>query len=170
MGAGKTTVGRDLAALLGWDLLDNDALLRRETGSSLNELAARGESVLHDSESVQMREAAEREPPFVAGVAASVADRPADLKLLRGSGVVVYLRVRAETLAARLGDGQGRPWLDDDPVRWIKETLAGRDDAYAGAADVIIDVDDLTADEVARRLKPAVLAAAVSWERRHQLP
>jgi shikimate kinase len=100
-------------------------------------------------------------------VAASVAERPADLELLGESGVVVYLRARPETLAGRMGTGEGRPWLQQNPLEWITATLARRDDAYQEAADVVIDVDGLTPRTAAARLTDMLVAPASAWTLAH---
>jgi len=167
MGAGKTSVGLELADMIGWDLLDNDALLTKMTGSSLTDLAVSGEEHLHDSESAQLRAVAQRPPPFVAGVGASVADRLTDLELLDSTGVVVYLRAQPEALARRLGTGQGRPWVQQHPLEWITASFARRDDAYSGAADIVIDVDAMTSYETAGHLMDKLPAAAAAWVIQH---
>lgn len=141
MGAGKTAVGAALAEVLGWPLLDNDSELLRRTGQSVSELAGAGWDALHGSESDQLRAAASTEPPFVAGVAGSVGDRPDDLALLRRAGAVVYLRARPATLAVRVGTGEGRPWLDGDALAWLTQMLSVREPAYLAASDVVVDVD-----------------------------
>lgn len=156
MGAGKTAVGAALAEILGWPLLDNDAELTRRTGRTLTDLARAGWDALHGSEAEQLRAAADLPPPFVAGVAGSVGDRPDDLELLRRTGAVVYLRAAPRTLAERVGDGAGRPWLDGDPLAWLTGMLARRGPAYLAAADVVVDVDDLAPAEAAE-----VVAAAL---------
>ena len=79
MGSGKTAVGSALADLLGWPLIDNDHELLAHEGKALLELSEDGPDQLHRRESDQLRRAAVLAAPFVAGVAASVADRPADL-------------------------------------------------------------------------------------------
>jgi shikimate kinase len=156
MGAGKTAVGGELARRLGCDLLDNDTELLRQTGQSLTELAELGWDPLHQSESGQLRAASTLPPPFVAGVAASVGDRPDDLDLLRATGIVVYLQAGPGTLAARVGGGEGRPWLQDDPERWLAAMLERREPSYLTAADIVVAVDELdpatAADHILDRL------------------
>ena len=152
MGAGKSAVGSALSALMGWPLLDNDAELSRQTGHSLTELADLGPDPLHQFESNQLRLAAAQAPPLIAEVAASVGDRPADLAVLSRTGIVVYLRARPQTLAHRVGSGQGRPWLDKNPLGWLTDMPTRREPAYMSTADLIIDVDELKPDQVARRI------------------
>ena len=58
MGAGKTTVGRELSAQTGWPYVDNDDILRRQTGRDPAEIrATEGEDVLHLAESDAFDEA-----------------------------------------------------------------------------------------------------------------
>jgi shikimate kinase len=159
MGSGKTVVGRALEHQLGWPLLDNDLELEATEGRSLTDLAEDGPEALHRRESAQLHRAVATTAPFVAGVAASVGDRPVDLELLAETGSVVYLRATVETLVARLGRGEGRPWLDDDPASWLAATLARREPGYLSVADVVVDVDRRTPDEVARAIVERLVAS-----------
>jgi shikimate kinase len=71
---------------------------------------------------------------------------------LQACGRVVWLRARVETLAVRVGDGVGRPLLDGDPYAALRRLDAVRRPLYAEVADDIIDVDELSPDEVATRI------------------
>ena len=159
MGSGKTAVGAALAERLGWPLLDNDEELESHEGRSLTDLADDGPDALHRREAAQLRRATVRPPPFVAGVAASVGDRAADLDRLRASGSVVYLRASVPTLAARVGSGVDRPWLAGDPAAWLATTLARREPAYLAAAHVVVDVDSRTPADVAEVVVELLLAS-----------
>ena len=94
--------------------------------------------------------------PSVVSVAGGAVLRPDNRRLIAASGTVVWLRARPETLAARVGDGAGRPLLEDDPAEAMVRLNAVRSPLYAEVADLVIDVDELPAEEVARR----ILAAA----------
>ena len=141
MGAGKTEVGTLVASRLQIPWYDNDVELTAQSGRTAAELAAEG-AALHDHESSQLHRKALDPPPFAAGVAAGVADRPDDLALLRRTGWVVYLRARLETILLRVSQDPQRPWLDADPEVWLAAHLSSREPAYVGAADVVLDVDD----------------------------
>jgi shikimate kinase len=65
---------------------------------------------------------------------------------------VVWLRARPETLAARVGDGAGRPLLDGDASAALISLESVRRPYYAEVADETIDVDDLGPDEVAAQI------------------
>jgi shikimate kinase len=150
MGAGKTTTGKLVAAALGWDYLDSDAEVERATGFTVPELFARqGEAAFRDAEADALGRACASPVPVVVSVAGGAVLRPENRELLRASGRVVWLRARPETLAARVGDGTGRPLLDDDPAGALAALDAVRRPLYADVAAETIDVDDLSPEEVA---------------------
>jgi shikimate kinase len=163
MGTGKTTVGRRVAARLGVPFLDNDDLVHEATGRERDELLrAGGEGALRAAESAALGVALDRPGPLVANVAAGVVLDGRDRRRLReADALVVWLRARPETLAARTADDHeraSRPWLGDDPVAVFRTMEHDRDRWYAEVADVVIDVDDLSPDEVAARI-PALGSA-----------
>ncbi len=147
MGSGKTTVGRVVAGSLGVPYLDNDALLAQREGRTTAELAEAGGDELHGAESRLVRDLLARSDAFVAGVPASVADRPDDVALVAASdALVVYLHVPPDVLVARVQSDAAqadpasrRPWLDDDPVAFVTATYARRDPVLRAAADVVVD-------------------------------
>ena len=158
MGAGKSTVGRTLAAATGWPYLDNDELVRRACGRSAPEvLAADGEPALRAAESAALAEALRLPPPLVAGVATGVVLDPADRARLRDAdGLVVWLRARIATLADRVGAGTGRSWLQPDPEAALRRLAEVREPLLAEVADLVVDVDELTPEEVASRVVSAL--------------
>jgi shikimate kinase len=147
MGAGKTSIGRLMAARLQIPWYDNDVELTSQSGRTAAELASEG-AQLHDRESDVLHRRAVALPPFVAGVAAGVADRPEDLALLRRTGWVVYLRAQLETLLARVSQDPRRPWLDSDPAAWLEAHLGSRDASYVDAADIVLEVGDRSPGEL----------------------
>lgn len=154
MGAGKTTVGQEIAARTGWPYRDNDELVREIAGVDAPTLLDRdGEEALRRAESAALRRAVEHAGPLVAGVAGGVVDRPDDLDLLRTTdAVVVYLSTPLEVLVERVGDGAGRPFLQPDPAAALERLLEGRDPRYREVADVVVDTSTGSAAEQAERL------------------
>jgi shikimate kinase len=157
MGAGKSTVGRLVADRLGWDYLDSDAEVERATGRSVAEIfSTDGEATFRGAESAALAEALARDDPVVVSVAGGAVLDPLNRSRLAAGGRVVWLRAEPSTLAVRVGDGQGRPLLHDDPASTLARLAEVRDPLYAEIADAVVDVDHLAAEQVAEQ----VLAAA----------
>ncbi len=149
MGAGKTSVGRVLAERTGWPFLDNDTLVQRWAGVEAPQiLRDRGEQALREAEAAALMQGLETPPPAIIDVAGGVVTRPEDRKQLPESGIVVWLRARIETLAERVGTGEGRAWLRDDPEAALRSLYEGREELYRDAAALIVDVDDIGPEQV----------------------
>ena len=160
MGAGKTTVGRELAGRLGWRLLDSDAMVEASTGSTVAELfESQGEEAFRAEESRVLAEALTGDPQVVVSAAGGVVLSPANRRLLATAGAVVWLRADPATLAARVGSGAGRPLLAGDPAGTLAELDAVRRPLYGEVADVIVDVDGLAPSMVVDRVLAATAFA-----------
>lgn len=139
MGSGKSTVGRALAPVLGYEYVDNDATIATMSGLTTVELAASGGTLLHDWESTYIHALMSERRHVVAGIPASAADRDGDLQLLRESGAIIYLRCDVDTLVRRVQAGGPRPWLTDNVRQFIEATVVARDPKYLRVAHEVID-------------------------------
>jgi shikimate kinase len=152
MGAGKSTIGRAAAALLGWPYVDNDDLVRELGGAVAPSIAAaRGVDELHRLEIAALEDVLRRPGPLVAGAAGFAVTDPRAADLLRERATVVWLRARPETLRYRIGDGTGRR-DDARSGTWLAETAAERETAFAAVADCVLDVDDRSVDDLAAEI------------------
>ena len=158
MGAGKTAVGRELAAALGWPHADNDDLVAEATGASKEALLARdGVTALRAAESSALHLAATRPGPLVAGVAAGVVLDRADVAVLAGADLVVWLRASHEVLAARIdADPADRPWLTGGTLAAVRRLARAREPRFAEVADLVVDVDRRSPREVAHVIVAAL--------------
>ena len=144
MGAGKTSVGSELARRLGWDLLDSDRQVEARAKRTVPEIWRRdGEVAFRRMETLVLTEALASTTPTVVAAAGGVVLDEGNRRLLKDHGAVVWLRARVPTLVARVGSGKGRPLLDVDPAGSIALLDAARRPFYEEVADVAIDVDGL---------------------------
>jgi shikimate kinase len=150
MGAGKSTVGPILAERLGQEFVDLDAEIERVAGARIVEMFEHeGEEGFRRREREALHVQAARGAVVALGGGA-IAQQGA-IELLRETGVVVYLRGRVSTLAARLRDCSERPLLRGlskvERVARLSELLGSRESAYQSAA-VVVDIDERTPEEV----------------------
>jgi shikimate kinase len=157
MGAGKSTIGRLAANRLGWEWVDVDDEVVRETGASVADLFARGGEAHFRREESRVLEALLARPgPLVVSVGGGAVLDEGNRRAMQGAGTVVWLRARPDTLARRVGDGRGRPLLagagSDGPDEALRRLDDTRRPLYEAVADHVVDVDDLEAETVTERV------------------
>lgn len=157
MASGKTTVGRRLAEVRGWEFFDSDRQIETITGKTVAEIwRTDGEPVFRRLEARVLADAlASNAPRVIAAAGGTVLDE-SNRRLMALHHPVVWLRARPETLAARVGAAAHRPLLDEDPAGVLQRLEAVRRPLYEEVADVVIDVDDLTSEQVAACIEAAL--------------
>lgn len=153
MGAGKTTVGRALAQLLGCAYVDSDEQVEAATGRTVPEiLDGDGEAAFRAEEARALAAALEADGPLVVSVAGGAVLDAESRRRLREGATIVWLRAEVSTLASRVGAGAGRPLLGDDPAGNLARLYEARAPLYAELADIVVDVDVLAPADVATRI------------------
>lgn len=153
MAAGKTTVGRLLARRLGYRFVDLDRSVEERAGRPIAEIFERdGEARFRELEGKVTRELDPADRVVVAAGGGWMV-RP-ELRDRWPDAVRVWLRVGAETVVDRLGGKvASRPMLDPDaPERTVEELLERRRASYA-RAELAVDTDDLTPEQVAAEVQ-----------------
>lgn len=148
MATGKSSVGRRLAIVLGYDFLDLDTLIAAEAGMSIAQIfATQGEGVFRALEFRMAERVAGRTGCVVATGGGTIVN-PRNLETLKRSGVVVTLTADPDTLVARIGATDDRPMLwGGDTRERVRLLLEQRAEAYA-KADLIVDASARTIDYV----------------------
>jgi shikimate kinase len=158
MGSGKTTVGRQLAAALGRQLVDSDAQVEARTGRTVRQIfEADGEAAYRQLEREALVAALDGAEPSVVAAAGGVVLDPANRAVLRSAGTVVWLRADPEVLAGRVSRGRDhRPLLGDDPRAALVRLDAERRPLYEEVAEHVVDVDDLTTPQVVATVREVI--------------
>jgi len=153
MGAGKTTIGKQLAKFLGWDFVDSDHEIVARTGVKIPVIFdVEGEAGFRKREKAMIDELTQRQGLVLATGGGAVLDVD-NRNLLRQRGVVVYLCATPEQLYKRTARDRNRPLLQtDNPQEKIKQLLAQRDPLYRDVADIIMETGEESVRSVVRKL------------------
>ncbi len=150
MGAGKSEVGKHLAAKWPGKFIDTDELIQARTGLSISEIfEEKGEPYFRKLEKDVVSEVAEKDQLVISCGGGAIFD-PDNLKNLKKNGVVIYLRAPLSVLLERLKDTSDRPLLrSHQPQLEAKRLFESRKDGYEKAADLVVDTTELKPEEVA---------------------
>jgi shikimate kinase len=140
MGAGKTTVGRDLARRLQWRFMDCDHEIEARTGVKIPTIfEIEGEEGFRCRESLTLDELS-REQGVVLATGGGAVLRPANRALLRERGLVIYLDVPPQVLWERTRNDRSRPLLQcENPRARIEALYRERVPLYREVAHLIIE-------------------------------
>lgn len=147
MGAGKTSVGRILSQRLGRRFVDSDAQVAARFGQSGRLVAEHeGVAVLHMAEWNAFREALESHEPVIVAAAASVADAPGAVDLIKDHRVfAVQFTATAAVLARRRQTGNHRRDLETNDEGDLDEQ---RYQKLRTVVDLVVDVTSTNVSSV----------------------
>lgn len=155
MGCGKTTVGRQLAALTGKRFVDMDTYIEAQAGMTVSAIFERfGEADFRRRE----REACTAlagQSGLVIATGGGALTFPENAAALRRTGCIVLIAVLPETVLARLKGDETRPLLArDDKERAVRELFSLRLPLYREAADIEVEGEP-PAIQVAQAIREA---------------
>ena len=153
MGSGKSSVGQMLAETLGYGFLDTDALVEKHAGKKITEIfAEQGQPAFRALESQVIASLENTKGMVIATGGGAILD-PQNVHVFRGLGLIVYLKASPRELYQRVKNDSTRPLLKvEDPKAEIARIVAEREPKYRDCADVIINTEDLSIEEVNDKL------------------
>jgi 3-phosphoshikimate 1-carboxyvinyltransferase len=149
-GSGKSTVAKLLATSLGMQVQEMDEIIVGRSGRSIPEIVARdGWEHFRDLESSVLKEVLKLNNVIVSS-GGGVVTRPQNLKLIKKSGWIIYLRANPITLASHIGSDSNRPPLTakSNLEAELKQLLSERETLYQNVANDIIDTDALSPKQI----------------------
>lgn len=154
MGAGKTTIGRQIAKLLGFDFFDSDREIEERTGASIPLIfELEGEAGFRKREQDVIAELCNKNHIVLATGGGAILKKQ-NQKILKRSGTIVYLCAEIDDLLERTAKDKNRPLLQtDDPRTKLKNILIEREPIYRELADIILITNKMTVYAAVKELE-----------------
>jgi len=164
MGAGKSSLGRRLAARLDVEFRDADTEIEQAAGCSINEIFARfGEPAFRDGERKVIARLLTLPPHVLATGGGAFADADTHARI-KSEAVSVWINVPLNVLVERVGRRDTRPMLKDgNPVEIMTRLMKEREPLYA-QADLTVNSEDgphhMAVERIVAMLKDRALLEA----------
>ena len=169
MGAGKSAVGRLLAARLDWRFIDVDHEIQARTGVSINTIFEfEGEEGFRRREEQVIDELTALDERLVLATGGGAVLSSSTRSRLRSRGYTIYLHAKAHDLWMRTRHDRNRPLLAcEDPKQRLEQLLEARDPHYREVADLIVETGKPSVtrlvDTLVAKLADAGLVDSSSW-------
>jgi shikimate kinase len=156
MGAGKSSVGRRLAAALDLPFRDTDTEVETAAGRSVNEIFADlGETAFREGERRVIARLLD-EPPHVLATGGGAFMSEETRRLIKAKAISVWLKSDLQVLARRLARKDNRPLLRGKDVLAVLTDLSAQRDPVYALADLTVETGEaahhVTVDKVIQAL------------------
>ena len=160
MGAGKTTIGKQLAEKLQLKVIDTDNHIEEKDGRKISQIfKENGESYFRDLESEVLRSLPTEN--VIVTTSGGIVMMESNIEWMKQEGIIIYLHAEYNMLMKRLHGDQTRPLLQQRPTDQIKDLFEKRMPLY-NQADITIWTANKTelevVEEIVQRLKDDKLA------------
>jgi len=153
MGAGKSTVGRQLAAALSFEFKDSDQEIQRRTGVDIPTIFEyEGEEGFRQRERQVIEELSGLSGIVMATGGGTVlsSDNRRDLA---SHGVVIYLHCSPEQQYARTARDRNRPLLQKEPLACLRRLMEERVPLYRQVADMVVSTERRSTPSVVKEIR-----------------
>ena len=154
MGAGKTTIGRQLSRALGCSFYDSDRVIEERTGADIPLIFdLEGEAGFRKREYEILDELTGMQGIVLATGGGAILDTD-NRNRLAARGSVIYLQTSVDQQLRRAGRDRNRPLLQtDDPRQRLEELMAVRDPLYREIADLTVVTNGRSVKQVVKEIQ-----------------
>ncbi len=154
MGAGKTTIGKELAKALNCEFIDTDEWIEKEQGRKISDIFAKdGEQTFRDMETDLLKRLQDSEDKFVLSIGGGMPVREENRVLLRNIGTVVYLKTSKEEIIRRVSGDTNRPLLQGGALEEkVTRLMNSREQIYQETAHLEVLTDGKRPEELVKEI------------------
>lgn len=149
--SGKSSVAKALAKLTGAEVYDTDEKIVGKYGAISEIFDKYGEAAFRNLETEEVKKACAADNLIISTGGGCIL-REENIKLLKSSGKIVYLRTSINTLLSRANGDGTRPLLRGGAEQKMKKLFEERSPVYERVADLITDTDGLSPEEIASKI------------------
>ena len=153
MGAGKTTVSRELSRMTGKKELDMDAYIVEKEGMSIADMFEKyGEEYFRKKETESLIEIMEKKG-LIVSCGGGVVVKDENVEYMKKDGIIVLLTATPETTLSRVKNSTDRPILNGNMnIEFITNLMNKRKDRYLSVADVIVATDNKIVSDICKEI------------------
>lgn len=157
MGAGKTTIGRQLAKKLSLRFFDSDHEIEKRTGVKISLIfEIEGEEGFRRREKQVIGELSQLNN-IVLSTGGGAVTEAENREVLKNNGYIIYLKSSPEMLFKRTADDKRRPLLQgDDRLEQISKILSEREPVYIEMADEIINSEKMSIKQIIQNISEQI--------------
>lgn len=154
--SGKSTAAKNLSNIFSVPYFDTDAEIELRHGNIAKIFETLGEEKFRQFETEVIEEVCKKNGVIISvGGGSLTVDK--NVKILKNSGKIIYLKTQTQTLYSRLAGDKSRPLLSGDTKQNLLNLYEKRAAQYEGCADFTVSTDGLSADEVANKIKEIII-------------
>ncbi len=153
MGVGKSTIGKKLAADLGYYFVDSDQEIEDYSQMSINQIFAdKGEQHFREIEKNIIKQIIEREENIVLSLGGGAFENKEMRDNLLQKCTTIWLKAQIDTILFRIGNKSNRPLLNNQNKREVLQNLIDKRYPNFEKADLHIDTSDISHDEIVAQI------------------
>jgi len=153
MGAGKTTVSKELSKMTNMKEIDMDAYIVKREGMEITEIFDRfGEEYFRKKETESLIEIM-KENNCIVSCGGGVVVKDENVEYMKNGGKIVLLTATPETTLERVKNSTDRPILNGNMnVEFIAKIMEKRKERYLAVADIIVETDNKEVKDICREI------------------
>ena len=153
MGAGKSTIGRQLAQMLGMDFIDSDAVIEERAGADIDWIFdVEGEEGFRKREARIINELTQGQGIVLSTGGGSILSKE-NRNVLSARGIIIYLETTVDKKFELNQSDKKRPLLEtENPLQTLEELAKIRNPLYEEIADIVLQTDEQSAKVVASNI------------------
>ena len=153
MGTGKTSVSTKLSELLNMKIIDTDEYIESKENMKIDKIfSLYGEEYFRQCEKNALIELS-KEKNTIISCGGGIILKDENIQIMKQQGIIILLTASAKNIYKRVKDSTTRPLLNNNmTIEHIDKLMESRKEKYLKAADIIINTDNKTIEEICNEI------------------